>query len=332
MSAKGYRALARAQKLADRGLYDQAEEHFRKALRREGNDAAVKGHFSLFLAAQGKCEEALKLSVEAKQADGLYGLFHARVLLAAGKSKEALGALREFTESSPENLLGWGYLAVALLASGKGEEAARVLSEHPLAGDPEMRAQLIAEAEKLFREHGIKCDPKDLLVYANKPRFLLNLRRQFQARSCVSLGMRLLDQDEPEAAAYLLRSALMLHPEQPVAGFYLGLALLQMERPEEAAEAFRKVPEKSRLVGESKACLGVALYYSGKHKEAVELLEKDADDEVSHYFLGLSHIALGERGKAVKEFTQALIRDPSLATDRLARLKELFQRSSRRSG
>jgi tetratricopeptide (TPR) repeat protein len=124
----------------------------------------------------------------------------------------------------------------------------------------------------------------------------------------------------------------MLHPEQPVAGFYLGLALLQLERPEEAAAAFRKVPGKSRLVGESKACLGVALYYSGKHKEAVELLEKDADDEVSYYFLGLSHIALGERGKAVKEFTQALIRDPSLATDRLARLKELFQKSSRRSG
>jgi len=332
VSRGAYGDLSRALRLSDRGATGQAEELFRRALLEAADDPAVKGHFSLFLAARGRHEEALALSSEAKQKDGLYGLFHARVLLAAGNARAAVGALREFTKSYPKNLLGWGYLAVALLASGKSKEAVAVLSEHPLAGDPEMRARLLVEGESILGERGIEFEPKDLVVYAKKPRFFLNLRRQLQARACVSLGMKLLDQDEAEAAANVLRSALMLHPDQPVAGFYLGLALLQMKRPDEAADAFRSVPEKSRLASESKTCLGVALYYAGRHKEAVELLEGVDGNEVSHYFLGLSRLAMGEHGRAASEFSKALDLDPSIAMDRLTRLRDLLQKSNGRSG
>jgi len=332
MRGSADRQLSQAMKLAKKGLDAEAEERFRELLRGEGADVAAKGHFALFLAARGKYEEALRLSSEAKRADGLYGLFHAQVQLAAGQSKDALGTLREFTKSHPENMLGWGHLAAALLMTGKSHEAMKVLAEHPLAGDSEMRARLIAETERILVERGVKIEPKDLLLYAKKPRFLIGLRRQFQARACVALGMKLLDQDEPEAAALVLRSALMLHPEQPVAGFYLGLALLQTGKPEEAAMELRRVPEKSRLAEASRACLGAALYYAGSHREAIELLEGEAEDEVSHYFLGLSHLALGERRKALEEFRKALDRDPSIAIDRLAKLREMLKNPIRNSG
>ncbi len=325
----GERELAKAQKLARRGQDGAAEEVLREALQKYGDSAAVKAHLAVLLAKRRRFREASKLSEEAQARDHLFGLFRARVLIGAGKFSEALDVLRKFTNSFPENLLGWGYLLVAVLAKNRLGDARRLLEEHTLAADAEMRARLLVEVERILNERGVRNEPASMLLCARKPRFLLKLRRELQARSCTGLGMKLLEQGEPEAATYLLRAALLLDSDQPAAGFYLGLALLELDHPGEAAQAFKKVPDKSRLNRESRACLGAALYYEGVFEEAAELLEREGGDEISSYYAGLSRVALGEREEAAKAFARALRMDPSLALDRIRQLKDLLSDSNR---
>lgn len=188
------------------------------------------------------------------------------------QGKDALSALRRATELLPDDAEAHRNLAAALQGSGRWEEALQSL------------------------HRALQLEPHDADGFAEAADVMRALGR---AREAVPLYER----------------ALLLNPKLVEAQNNLGNAFLQLGRNLDAARCYRLALE-ARPDDPMILCnLGNAQRLLGLFAEAKICLQRGIalDDKLGagHGYLGMIHIALGQRETAVENFQRALALDPA---------------------
>ena len=111
--------------------WGDAEGEYKRALQLKPNDAATHLAFALWLACQGRTEEAVAWSRRARELDplGTSGSSIGHILLYARHYEEATHELRSVLGLQPDNAEALWYLGGVLLAQGRPEEAIPVLEK-----------------------------------------------------------------------------------------------------------------------------------------------------------------------------------------------------------
>lgn len=301
---------------------DEAEPHYREALRINPNLPGVLNNLAFVLRSRGKFAEAepyLRKAVEISPWFTNPRSELAEVLLAQGKSAEALEHLEILLQSEPQNISAL-YRAGMLRSEGPAE--LRDLSKAiPLL-------TLAAELQPAQAE--IHLGLGNALFQAGRaPESAVCFEKALQAdprhfRAANNLGTVLVRSQRPMEAAAAYRKALELNPDYPEALDGLAAALLQMKNHADAAEVLlrfeRAHPDDPRAVYKRAWLLATAPEASLRNGPEAErlahrLLEiKGATDPFAADTLAA---ALAEQGR----FEQA----HHTARDMLASLEKLPQ-------
>jgi len=136
------------------------------------------------------------------------------------------------------------------------------------------------------------------------------------AASHYNLGLRYLQSDEPEDAAFAFRQALALDPGHAEASLFLGLAYTSLGAHERAEAAYRQAIALRPNNPQAYNYLGLEYHEQKRYGDAVaayrRAIAQAPDYAVAHVNLGASHEALGQREAAVAAYGQALRHDANL--------------------
>lgn len=194
-----------------------------QAFRDQPDDEEVALFHSGLLLHQGEFAQARDVleAVVAQRPESARALVNLSIARrGCGDLDAAVAAARSAVERAPELVSGWNALGIALIESGKLDEAERSLSEG-LARHPDS-APLSLHLDQVIQQQGKRRGDSRDHGYA----------LMAQAEALVQAGNLV-------AAETLLRQALKLYPEHSAAHTNLGVFLMQFERNAEAAEAFR---------------------------------------------------------------------------------------------
>jgi tetratricopeptide (TPR) repeat protein len=323
-----------------RGLYEQAENHFRTAIERisaeytrPGNTEAYY-HLGLALKAQGKPEEAYKQFYRSIWDYAFHSSGHYQMAELSLRKSDYSRALEHARLSSSTNSLDTKALnlqAVSLRKLGKAEEALAVAAQ-VLALDP---LDFLAMNETYLAHLAAKDDQKA----SGK---LADLRRMMQdnVESYLEMAVDYLHSGCWEEAIDILRRPVDLKMEfagtYPLVYYYLGYLSEQRGDRTKAADYYRQAsrmpsdyvfPFRLETAEVLKAALAVnpsdarAWYYLGnllyeiQPEEAIASWEKSRslDDRfaLAHRNLGWAYYRTESQvGKAIKSYEEAVARNP----------------------
>jgi tetratricopeptide (TPR) repeat protein len=245
------------------GRSDEAIEHIRKAITRNGRDPAFHHNLGNILRGKGQLAEAMAcyeraLALAPGAVDALYNLGNACQDL--GQPERAIDYFQRALRLRPDAVELHTNLGIALQDLGRLDEAIACYRK-ALALRPDATETLINLAGAL-RSQGQLDTAQTLYERALtlQPNGVENL---------IGLGVVLRDLGRLEEAVACYERALALAPDHPEARNNLGVALVDLGRPEEAIAHYRRVlvlqPDRAELHYN----LGAALQRQGRCTEAL---------------------------------------------------------------
>ena len=244
-----------------------------------------------------------------------------KALFDADRVEEGLAASRRAVELRPESAKALSNVGRALLKLEEFEEAERHLRQ-ALEIDPRNASarQNLAEVLRKQKRYGeavkafravLRKEPGNHLAYAG-------------------MGATLFAMERYDEAVAAVRRSLSLKPDNDMAPSLLHVvaeALRKQGRVKEAMESYREALDVDPEFAPAHAGLGIALFQSERHAEAVKAMARalrlQPDLSVAgalHVYMGRAHQSLGEPEAAMERYERALESDPrnTEARDRLA--------------
>lgn len=228
------------------------------------------------------------------------------VLLAAGKSPEALPLLEEVVRERASEKRAWSLLGSAYEAAGKMPEALEAYSK-VLAADPE-NSDAYLDYARLLMDVDRFDDAAALIqrgIHALEDTYALDIR----------MGAIELMRGQPDKAEDAFRKAIREHPEIAVGHVALAKAYMKEGRDQDAlkvlAEARNKVPQDFAL----EYVFGLESAAVGNENDALTAMTNAAqmrpDMVEPHYQIGKLCLDSGDLAQARRELEIAVTLDPA---------------------
>lgn len=289
---------------------EKALAEYRRGIKIDAKNFEIRDHLVECLLDAGRTGEAETANSEIirqRPKDVRAGIAGGRILLASGKSSDAVEQLRTVVTKAQDSPQAHYYLALAYIQNQNLQQAKSELQE-ALRLSPDMftaqqtlsKVQLqlgeIKEAqsvvEKITKEH-----PSDI-------------------GTKVLMAGILLDQGAPAKARDQLLLARELAPGDPVISSDIGQTYMAerkiTEAERELENALKQNPRFTPAL-EQLANIAVATNQAGKGIERVsQYIAKYPDDAAAHVILGKLRMAQKQYGPAQDEFQRALALDPKL--------------------
>jgi tetratricopeptide (TPR) repeat protein len=256
--------------LATKGRYEEAIAHYKEALRIKPDYADAHNNLGVALKSQWKFEEAESQFYEALRIEPDYALAHYNlgiVLVSQGRYEEAIGHYLEALWIDPDDAKAHYNLGNALMHQGRLEEAITHFSE------------------------ALRINPDS-------------------AKMQYRLGVALVRMGKYDEAISHYQEALRIEPDHAKAHYNLANAWARQQRLEEAmshyADALRINPDYA----DAHINLGNALASQGRLEEATnhfsEAIRINPDDADAHYNLGTALVSQGKLKEAISQFSEVL--------------------------
>jgi tetratricopeptide (TPR) repeat protein len=271
-----------------RGRPDDAIEHIRAAIARDGRDPAFHHNLGNILRARGQPAEAVRcydraLALAPGSPDTLYNLGNTCQEL--GRPERAVACFERALQLRPDAVELHNNLGTALQDAGRLDEAIacyrRALALRPEAVETldnlggALRAQGQLDAARECYEQALALEPNRI-------------------ESNIGLGVVFRDQGRPGEAVLHYERALALAPDHLAAHNNLGVALVALGRPEEAASHYARVLALQPDRAETHTNLGLALEHQGRYAEALACYERALalNPDYPHAHFNRSHALL----------------------------------------
>jgi len=300
--------------LLEQGKYDEAQAHFREALRLEPGMAAAHYNLGLVLLMQAKWKEARPCFEEATRLKPDFVEAHnnlGSLLREQGKFEEAKASYRRALRLRPDFADAHYNLGVTLQEEGKRDEAAasyrRALELKPDYAEAHSNlGKVLRDQGKL--EEAVACHRRALEL---KPDF---------ADAHTNLGTVLRDLGDLEGAAASYRQALRLKPQWADAHYNLGIALQDQGKRQEAVASYRRALELRPDFVNALSNLGNTLREEGNLDEASacyrQALHLKPDFAEAHSNLGLVLEEQGRLDEALVHYDRTVQLEPGFAEGR----------------
>jgi tetratricopeptide (TPR) repeat protein len=288
----------------------EAEELFRRAVRRKPEFASAHAHLGLLFFQTGRIEEALPELREAVRldssrvdaSDALVKIWsdQAQAAVTAGDSEKALALLSDSGKLAPNNSdvqFAFGMLALRMSrfqdAIEAFQETLKLRKNDPPAlyglGQALMSLSRYEEARQEFTRY-------------------LALRSDDSSARC-SLGMTLAALERPTEARTQFELSIAITPVQTESYFRLGLLDLDSKDLESAAKNFHHVLDRDPKHSGALISLGRVEFEQRHYAEAADLLQRAIanDDSLreAHYYLGLTYARMGHKPESDRELQRA---------------------------
>ena len=283
-----------------RGRPDEAIQHIRKAILRDGRDPAFHHNLGNILRALGRLAEAIDcyeraLALAPASVDTLYNLGNTYQDL--GQPERAAAYFERALRLTPEAVELHHDLGTALQDLGRLEEAIGCYRK-ALALRPDLIESLANLAGALQAQGDL--DPAQACYER-----ALELRPD-HVESHIGLGVVLRAQGRLEEAVARYQRALELSPDHPEARNNLGVALVDLGRPKEAITHHRKALALEPASAELHYNLGGALQRQGLYAEALACYERalalKPDHAKAHLNRSLALLLTGELDEGWQEY------------------------------
>jgi protein O-mannosyl-transferase len=248
--------------LSESGRFEEADQHYRKAIELHANDPMAYYDLGLEAAIQGNLDQAAQNFTKSLEIFPGYALAHyqlGNVLTRKGNLDEAIDQYTLALQADPRLTLGHFNLANALTKKGKLDEALQHYLECSRL-DPKFVAAPLSIGN-IFADHG-KLDEASA-VYAR----ILQTQPEY-APAHVALGRILAAQQHVDEAISHYRQALDTDPNSADALANLGNALVNKNQLEEAVTCYRSALRFDPRNPVIHFDLSVALNRQGKAAEA----------------------------------------------------------------
>jgi len=296
------------------GRYDEAIEHYRKAV--SISPMFVEAHYNLgvALSAAGRYGEAIEAYQSAlrlnKNHTGV--LSHlADALARSGQLDRAIALYNKLLAKRPNDTEILNNAGLALVKKGRVDEGIGLYNKS-LEINPDSAEVLNNLGNALV----VKEDFEQAVACFEKA---LALKGEF-AETSYNLANTLRQMGRLDEAVGYYSEALRLAPDDADAHCGLGLVLAERKEYDEAAAHFRKAVQLNPSFSRAHYHLGLVCYNQNDVDGAVEqfrkVLELHPDDAQMHCNLGILLMQKGARGEAVREFRRSLELDPNLEAAR----------------
>ena len=283
-----------------RGRSDDAIEHLRMAITRNGRDPAFHHNLGNILRARGRLAEAITcyegaLTLAPNSVDTLYNLGNTHQDL--GRPERAIVYFERALRLNPEAIELRNNLGTALQDVGRLDEAIDCYRE-ALALRPEVVETLVNLGSALRAagelEAAQACYEQALALRPN------------HLESHIGLAVVLRDRGQLEEAATQNKRALALVPDHPEAHNNLGIVLVDLGRTEEAIIHYERALALQPDRAETHYNLGIAVGRQGKYAEALacyaRALTFRPDYAQAHFNRGLALLLTGQLEEGWPEY------------------------------
>jgi tetratricopeptide (TPR) repeat protein len=286
-----------------------SEALFTHALQATKDNYVIHSNFGVWLAGQGRMEDAIRhyneaLRIKPDDGEARYNL--ANMLVRQANYREAIAQYREVLRSDPGHLMARNNLALCLVQTGDRraaiEQFEEVLRLNPgFEAAKQNLAMLLAAEEKAKRPAGGLPAPGPADGVALEE----NMR----------LGQEAVMQGDLDSAIAHFRGAVRSNPDLPAARIGLGLALAYKGDIDGAIQQFRAAIKLDPNNADVQNSLGVALMQKVQLDEAQTHLQRAIKINPrlakAHNSLGVLLARTGKPDEAVEQFREALRIDPS---------------------
>lgn len=295
------------------GREDEAEQHFRDAVKLRPNYVMAHVYLGIILAAKGNTEEALehyRLAAGGPPSDPAYADAINNIgtlLMARGQYEEAVVDLRKSAQLQPCDPDPQYNLGLALLELKKTDEAAACFRK-ALSLDP--------------NHHHAKAALEGLSKSPVAQAARVDVELPTTAKACFEKGNAYAQEKKYAAAARLFAEAVRLEPAMLEARLNLGNSLALQGSLQEAAEQYRLILAEQPNNIDALINLGNICFETGKMPQAAQCFRKVTDLQPrhvqAHVSLGYTLASLGKSREAVQTLSRALTLDPKCTAARQA--------------
>ena len=251
------------------GRSDDAIEHIREAIARDGRDAAFHHNLGNILLARDRAAEAVKcyeraLALAPDSVDTLYNLGNALQQLGQPESRDTLFRASAAPQAGGNRALQQSRLPRCTMSDGSTRRSP-VIAKGWRWRRTAWRSSTISRARC-----GSKVSSTRRKLVASAP------SRSNPIASKVTSGSAEVSRargQREEAASYYQR-ALALAPDHPAVINNFGVLLVELGRPAEAIALYQRVLATQPDRAETHNNLGIALEYQGRHTEALACYER----------------------------------------------------------
>jgi len=283
-----------------RGRSDEAIEHIRAAIMRDGRDPAFHHNLGNILRALDRLAEAIRcyeraLALAPASVDTLYNLGNTYQDL--GQPERAAAYFERALRLNPEAIELHNNLGTALQDLGRLEEAIGCYRK-ALA----LRPDLVESLDNL----GGALQSQGMLDEAQACYERALALRPDRVESLIGLGVVLRSQGRLEEAVARYERALTLAPDRPETRNNLGVALVDLGRPEEAIPHYERALTLQPNRAETHSNLGIALQRQGRYAEALasygRALAVKPDYAEAHFNRAHALLTTGELDEGWQEY------------------------------
>lgn len=302
---RAWRLLSKGQKLLRKGNAQGAIERFDAALSIAPSHAALHMHKGLALNTLGKHGDAVDCATKATALSPKKPAFHCllgMVLIDSGRWQEAIRSLDSALSISGKYLAARAYRGLGLLLLGNAEDGFRDIMASRGFGLTSFEARLLCMCESHMLKHPGLARPIEETIKGEKE----------VLPDCHDSTVKEIMEGNHPAPGKL-----------PEPAMDTAMDCLLGEKDYEAAlKLFDLYTEQALKSPHRQAVLGFVMLRLGNYKKSISHLEEalgaDRTDFRIHYYLGLAHIALEDRPRAIRCFSEAVDQvNPGIAINRL---------------
>ena len=151
---KSFVALHYSRKQVQKGNYRKGIRILEKALEQDPNNPFLNLHLGLALSMDDRIQEAkvcLLLAQKVQPSNPVHSLFLGKILVDSEQYEDSIPYLNNSLELNDDNLLAWGYLALAHLRMGNIEEFEKITTAKGISGNRDLQIRIILGLEHIIR-------------------------------------------------------------------------------------------------------------------------------------------------------------------------------------